>query len=517
MKGREFIQNYLIRFEPLLFWSGACLIILPIWLATGIYTYDGPAHLYNARQLWEILFENNAWLTNFYALNSGLDNWLVHGMLMFLQAAFGAVLAEKLWLSFYVLVFIYGFRQWMLYMQQTALSWWVFALPYFFNLLMGQYSFALSVALLPYFIRHWELFLLNSKTKSLLWAALFLLLLYLTHMVSFGLAGLAASLLSCWRNTSWQIICKNLVSLAGISLPGILLAWLFVSRNADAAANQWLPMAERLQYLLDGRSLIGYSYTEDVSWTRLLMAVFAFLLVIGLWKNRQQAWTTWIWLVIWLVVLLLYLVAPDQAAGGGFIQTRLHILWLLFGIVLLASLQKMQLWYALTLPLVLLMTIRLGAIHYTANENLAAYRADWEKVAAFLPAESSAATFNYSPLWFQHHIHTLVGQDKPILHLSNYEADNNYFPLRWQSTPQLQQWLEVWAATKSMAPCGPDQPLPHKFLPDYIFCYFHEFATSQSCAQSLDKLLTDHYVIVAELSSAKLQVYQNRLSKTHAH
>jgi len=510
MNWLQHLKTLLHRYEPLLFWSCAVAFIAPLWLAAGIYTYDGPAHLYNARQLWELIFENNAWLSSYYVLNTGPDNWLVHGMLMLLQAAFGAVLAEKIWLTLYVFIFILGFRLWMLHMQQNTLSWWVFLLPYFFNLLMGQYSFALSVALVPFFMLYWQRFLVARNRSYLLLAAVFLLLLYLTHVVSFGMAGLAAGLLVIWQVEGRRDKIRTMVQLACIALPGLVLTLLFMIRNADSAANQWLPLAERLQFILDFRALIGYSYSEDVSWTRLVAALFALLILVGVWQNRHQERKAWVWLVIWGSLLLLNLAAPDLSAGGGFIQTRLNILFIVYSVALLASFNRMKRWYMLSLPLVLFLTLRLGVIHYINNRNLAAYRADWETVAHLIPEKSTVVTFNFSPLWFQHHIQLLIGQDKAIVHSSNYEADNNYFPLRWQSRPEIQDWLIYWAANKSLSPCGPEGEPAEKYLPDYIICYFHENGKEQTFTQSLDALLVSHYASQPVFSSAHLQVYQRR-------
>jgi hypothetical protein len=337
-----------------------------------------------------------------------------------------------------------------------------------------------------------------------------LFLLYLTHVVSFGIAGIAAGLLSLAYAGDWRDKGKVLLHLAGIALPGLLLSLLFLSRHGDAAANQWLPWSERLHYLLDARALIGYSYSEDVGWSRLYAAVFVILFLIGLWRNRTEISKKWAWLAIWVVLLLLNLVAPDQSAGGGFIQTRLNILLLLYSPVLLATFRKMFWWYVASIPLVLFVTLRLGDIHYTANENLAVYRSEWEAAGNLIPAESTVLTFNYSPLWLQHHIHTLIGQDKALVHLSNYEADNHYFPLRWQSTERIQHWLAPWAATKSLMPCELPADIMSEQLPDYLLVYFYTFGQEQACTGALDSLKSWAYAEKPIFSTDRLQLYPRR-------
>lgn len=504
------IKTWLLRYEPLLFWCCAAVFIIPLWLSAGIYTYDGPAHLYNARQLWEMLFQNNRWLYEFYSLNTGPDNWLVHGMLMCLQAAFGAVLAEKIWFTLYVLLFVLGFRKWMLFMQQIALSWWVFLLPYFFNVMLGQYSFALSVALFPFFMLYWQRFLASAQRKDGLWVGILLLLLYLTHVVSFGVAGLAAGLLSLLHPADVQFRLKKLGQLALLALPGLVLTVVFMHRNGQDAVYVWLSLAERWSYIHDFRALIVYSYEADLIWTRLVAVSFAILLLVGLWNSRSDWKPSRAWGLIWLVVLLLNLIAPDQAAGGGFIQTRLNILFVMVSIALLASFSKMKLWYAYAAPLLLLLALRLGAGHLYAHHQLAKSRQDWVLAERVIPAQSTVVTYNFSPLWLHHHIHTLIGQHKAVVHSSNYEADNNYFPLRWQQRPELHDWLQYWVATKSLSPCGPETVPAEKYLPDYIICYFHEIGKTPSCTQSLEMLLAKHYTAKPVFTSGELQVYQRR-------
>lgn len=508
MPSFEPIRKQLSRFEPYLFWLASLCMLLPIFLNPAVYTYDGPAHMYNARQLWEMLINQNSWLKQFYVLNPNPDNWFVHGQLMLLQGLLGSVLAEKVWLAAYVLIFITGFRRWMLHMQQRALSWWVFLFPYFFNLLMGQYSFALSVALLPYFLLQWQQYLSMPTKKSLFWTAFWLLLLYLTHVVSFGVAGLVAGMLLLFSDTDWHQKTNKLLKLALAALPGLLLSFWFMQNNAQEGTMHWLSWSERLQYLLDGRSLIVYSYSEDVGWTRLLMGIFSLLLLIGIWKNRQNRLNDWVWLIIWSVLLLLYLLAPDQAAGGGYIQTRLLLLWLLLGVSLLASLKHMKLWYAWSMPLVLFITIRLGAIHEQTYRQLAHYQEEWQQLAAVLPAEKTSVTFNFSPLWIQHHIHLIVGHDKAFVHSANYEADNAYFPLRWKADEGLYSWLNHWRANKHLMPCTTTASFQKEHLPDFIISYFEDYGRMQACTSVLDTLRVNYNNNNFFYKGEKVIVYQ---------
>lgn len=497
----------LATIETAMFWLFCLGMLWPVWSAPGIYTYDGPAHMYNARQMWEMLFQGNTWLQQYYAFTPGIDNWLLHGSLMLLQAVFGSVLAEKIALSIYVLIFVYGFRQWMLYMQQKALSWWVLLLLYFFNLLMGQYSFAMSVALFPFFMLQWQQYGESRSTKRLIYAAIFLFLLYLTHVVSFGVAGLSAGVILLLSQQPMAVKTRQLFTLALISLPGLLLTAWFMRQNAGSSEMLWLPLGERWQALLDSRVLIVYSYTEDVGWTRLFSGLLALLMLMGSWVNRHRLAKSAGWWVLWLLVLSLYMFAPDQAAGGGFIQTRLQILLLVLAMPLLASFQKMDRIYRFSVPLLLFLVIRLGAIHYQTHLSLAEYRTDWEQAAALIPPEKTLVTFNYSPLWIQHHIHLLIGQDKAVVHTANYEADNQYFPLRWVKSYPLSAWINYWSPNSSLFPCTVPEEVNTAFLPDYVVVFFEEEGRKAGCTGLVEVLLSSYYSKSPVFSTEKLAVY----------
>ena len=82
-----------------------CLHLLPIWLFPFFPTQDGISHVYNAHVLCE--YRNPAYhFQDFYDINwSFFPNWLSHFGLAILMRLFSPLLAEKLFLSSYVIFF----------------------------------------------------------------------------------------------------------------------------------------------------------------------------------------------------------------------------------------------------------------------------------------------------------------------------------------------------------------------------------------------------------------------------
>ena len=105
MSGREktyFNTNHFYWiFYILLF-----LYLIPVWTSTYFPSQDGPVHLENARIL--ILYGNSPYdlTSQFYELNtSQLSNWLIQLLLAALMSIFPILVAEKVVLSLYIIIF----------------------------------------------------------------------------------------------------------------------------------------------------------------------------------------------------------------------------------------------------------------------------------------------------------------------------------------------------------------------------------------------------------------------------
>jgi len=511
MKQISAISAFFSRWEYPFFLLMSVLHLIPLWISPWFYTFDGPAHLHNARQLWEMLYHGNDLLARFYEINSSPDNWLIHGSLMVLQAVFGMALAEKLLLTTYVLLFTFGFRRWMMYLGSTAMSWWVFFLLYFYNFYLGQYSFAFSVALFPCLMTSWQAWLAQGKKGQLFASGCWLLLLYLTHIVSFGVAGLVGGILAIGLKSDVSTRIRALVVLGLIALPGLLFAAWFMFHNAGTGGSSWLSMTEKVDWLFNFRSLIVFNIEKEGRIYGIMAWALWAELVYLIWKSKLQSNGLKTYLAALLTVLLLYLLAPDVSAGGGYIITRLNILLLL---LLLATLAQGATYFYVLRPAWL---IAIGAQLYLLNYYVGVSRdlgndmVEFQSGVSLLEPNRVVIPLNYSPNWMHQHLGEATGFDKPIVNLANYEASNAYFPLRWQRNDGQQSIFDFWRNSLYFPPCGPDSlPTPAQLRPDYFIRWCYAQRNPQSCDTVFIQLLTAEYQLKHQSAGGRLEIFERK-------
>ena len=105
-------MEFFSRFYTLLHKRGALLIgvliviyLLPIWLFPYFPTQDGVSHVYNSQILTE--YSNPEYeFRDYYEINwYPFPNWLSHFSLAMLMFVFPPLIAEKIFLSLYVILF----------------------------------------------------------------------------------------------------------------------------------------------------------------------------------------------------------------------------------------------------------------------------------------------------------------------------------------------------------------------------------------------------------------------------
>src|SRR5205807_2373569 len=96
-----------------LLFAGLVICLIQVWLPGYYITGDGPSHIYNAQILHDIwLNRNRTFYEQFYSLSYQLNpNWLSHILLAAMMFVVNGVIAEKLLVTVYVLLFISGFHR----------------------------------------------------------------------------------------------------------------------------------------------------------------------------------------------------------------------------------------------------------------------------------------------------------------------------------------------------------------------------------------------------------------------
>lgn len=514
------LVSFIQKNERLFFWLYALLHFFLIWAFEWFMTFDGPSHLYNAHQLWEILSGNGETLLNWYSLNPRPDNWLVHGLLAIFSVMAGPAIGEKLLLTLYALVFVWGFRAWMVQNGYRAMSWWIFFLVYSTNFYLGQYSYVISVALVPWFMVAWQKWLIEGGNKRLFWSGLLLTLIYLTHLVSFAVTGLVAGIFALVVGVNWTSRIRILRYLLLISLPGLALFVWFFYHNPLSTNLSFMSLTDKLDGLFRIRSLTVFSLTKESEVTIPLfismVLIFGWLIYDDRFKSKSVKANVGAVLALFVV----YLLAPDVAAGGGYIVMRLNLLLMLFLMASLALTKPFSgrwnwIWAFVVIGQLVLLNRKLQASNSLSDDVK-----EFQESQAFMHKNATLVAFNYSPNWFHQHITEYPGLEVPLINFTNYEASNAYFPLGWRKDEHVKACIRQWGASLTF-PQQPLQSVPDSsILPDQILLWCKNTLSEDQNDTLLNDLLAQQYQLVHASEGGRLEVYLHRRIKklpSHEH
>lgn len=484
------------RAESYLFLLVVLCNALPALLFKYYPTLDGPAHLYNARLILELLAgpDNHAGL--FFSFTSfPVPNWLGHFILAAALAVLPAFMAEKLIVLLVLIGLPYAFRGLVRAVSphNTVYSFLILPFCYSYLFTLGFYNFSLALVLmfltLSFRIRTQSTF---SALRTRLFLAALLTLLYFAHIFIFEITLLMLGLhvlfqalpYRPWKREGLRSACRDLrptvLGLLGASVLPLVLAAIYSWNMRGPASLVFLSTQELLEGLYRMRPLISYNATIESGHTQGIFLVFCALLA-GAALNRMLARRsmaatdthrperadtlgTWYWASLCLMLLGLYFVMPDQIGAPAYISIRLALLLFIFLLVLLSrlSIPKWLLWPAVLV--VLYNNFALNAYYTSVIEYQNKTVRNIEMAAGHVPAGSIVFAIDRSGNWMGEHFSNYLGAMRPLVLIDNYEAQVGYFPLQWnaQEFPHLYVGeLPVRERIRFPAPPTDDGPVRH--------------------------------------------------------
>ena len=141
------IYEALIRNESWVFALLCIVSILPFWIVRYVPSLDGPQHLYNSHVILQVL-QGSEIFREFFRINEVVVGyWTGHFALSFFNLFFPAWLAEKFFLSAYVVGVVFSFRYLVrsIYPEkQNLLVYLIFPFVFHSYFMMGYYSFSIG-------------------------------------------------------------------------------------------------------------------------------------------------------------------------------------------------------------------------------------------------------------------------------------------------------------------------------------------------------------------------------------
>jgi hypothetical protein len=433
-----------------IFWALALLYVIPFWVVDYVPTTDGPCHLYNAWVMHQL--DNRAEFPRFaeyYRVNPRPNpNWLTQGTLYLLFQVVPPLLAEKVLLSGYVLLFLGGV--WTLAGAVRPEVRWpaLLAFPFVFSQIfqMGFYNFSLSLGLVFFTLAYWWKGRDGFSAGFAVKLNFLLLVLWFAHVVSFCLTLFAIGVL--WLVTLRRDELRPRLLQIPALLPLLALPVWFALQHGQVWRATTLSTGELVLYLLRLEVLLTFS---DVQlWGGALLALF-FLALLVLTLAARIVRRAWQWhpedgfLLLALLVVAIYFLSPAGIGGGSLIKQRLTLYPYLFLIPWLAPRLGKAVRGGLIAALALLAAVNLGYVVYwydVLGREMEAYLAGLEKAAPntrLLPLlfdRSSAAVIGpYG------HAAGYAAIEKGLIDWDNYSAPSETFPV--QLTRRLRA-LTIW-------------------------------------------------------------------------
>jgi len=447
--------------ERWFFFALLVLSLLPVWASGRFFvTGDGPCHVYNSKVLLDYMLGRNLdFYGGFYDLNLHLQpNWLSHISLAVLQLIFAPEIAEKIFLTGYVLLFGFGLRYLLRQINPESIFLSAVGLLFVWHHLLasGFYNFAFSIAIFFWLGGYWLKNRENLAGRHLAILMAGWVVLYFTHAMGavFSLVLVGSASLTEWlraarsdgAGAAWEKYKQLLLRTGMAALPMLgLLGWYYWKTPAITGTDS-RTFADLWENLIQLRSLILFNSTERD--TVKAVAIFTGLLLAGaIWlrfRNRRLEKGDFFILLVALAAWQYFSPANSKAAG---LQIPLRIqsfIWL--GLLLWSATATFPEWVRRNAPaaaavLLVVLTFLRFPTQRRASDLVEDYMWCVEKVED----RSTVLVLNYdfngldkqgrqiaNRQWPFIHAADYLGAYRTVIMSDNYEATKPYFPINWR-------------------------------------------------------------------------------------
>jgi hypothetical protein len=428
------LLSYWNRNEKYVFFIALVINIIPVVTVDYFFTGDGPAHLYNANLIAQLLEHPEGRAAQFFYLREALiPNLGGHALLVFFNVFFHAALAEKLVYVLCLTLLPMSFRYCIRSTAPAQLVWcyFVFPLSHSFCFYIGFQSFCLGLALMLFSIGFLKKFWNNTNIKNALILAILLFITATFHLFTAVLAVLVIGAFILFQKWRGQFF-KKLMVIILVILPTVLFCVGFLTSAGQKGSFAVRSFSDSLNDLITARILITLDYAEKpFALTFAVVVGLSLLYLVFIRSARLKNRDNYFVLIAAFATLILYFVFPDQLASGGFISLRLLLcFYLLFTLWIASTIRPSLIALSLIATLVVL-HISMVAYHVREAEKLSEDAVSINEAAAHIPAGSTVLPLNYSAHWLHYNIGLYPGGIHNLIILDNYEGMTNHFPVVW--------------------------------------------------------------------------------------
>lgn len=525
--------------EKLLFSALIICSLFTIWLPEFLVQGDGPAHIYNSKILLDIIRGCN---TEFYSTYYNFSfefvpNWFTHICLAAFQVLFAPVIAEKVYVSIYVILTAFSLRFLAQQFGVKSSMTYLLALPFMFHFLyyygFYNYCFGLSFALL--FVACWLKWQTENTYKRFSGLLLLSVLVFFTHplgwfligviLPGFALVDLFELIQQNFEKTFLQKIFRRWLPVAVAAVVPFVLSLVFMQKHSADELPKRESISRLWQALTSLEVLNMYSRAEDFIAPALAILIICCVVFSVLYriKNKLGLGRNDSLLLGTAILLIVYFVQPSGLTLASFWIHRMSWLpWLLLILWLSATHQPKWLTNivgsAAAIVFVILLMVRLPFQLKNAEAEK-----DYLSAVKYIPSKSivlplSFCNFGcddkgkvYNKNWFFQHAFDYSGAIKTNINLVNYQAQTPWFPVQYKHGCNPYELLNC-------TECQPPNVLLDGFINngcswkiEYVVTFCSRFRDSDNeLTIRLNKQLAKDYVMIYESLSKRTQLWRHK-------
>jgi hypothetical protein len=444
MKLRLTQQQYYTLAEKIFFGAMLLLVALPVTGSTWFVTEDGASHSYNAGVLYNLLSGNDAFLGQYYKINTlPSPNWLGHLLLAYTGHWFGVAEGAKILHLLYIAGFALAFRRLMFTVspQPRVMSYFAFPVIYNVVFLFGFYNFCLGMVLLLIVLNCWLRYSIQPTRAGALWLLLTLTLLWFSHQLTWAYAGMFIGFHLLYQFISTKqaaIVIRRTAAAFAVALPSLICFGIYTVSGGGSSGTNYTTVAERWNSFSDGSFVRLFFTQENAIGIMFLLLLLAQLIVGGLRDYRLRksypsgAFSQKIfWLLMFTVAFFLMLFMPEVIGDGGVIGIRVIWIAIVFLIILAAQFRTPSRVNSAAVTAAVMLTLLHNAYfgHVLNEYNLDAHAA--RTAGNYIRDKSTILVLPFTTNWLHLHMGQYAVAEREVVLLDNYEAQHNYFPIEW--------------------------------------------------------------------------------------
>jgi hypothetical protein len=453
--------------NPLLYLVLITVHIGLIWLLPYFPTQDGTSHIYNLVILKDLLNGGMEWGSYFsYKLNATPNlafNLISYPLLNF----FPPLIAEKIFISIYIVLMGASVYLFLRTFNKTSLPFIYFVFPVIlnFNLMMGFYSYVITVPLFLFaFSISWEIRNRSTVSKFIFFNLAGLIIFYF-HLISFTFFLLSLICITFVQSDEFKKNIYDQIKLIFIMLPSLLVLFFYLAKSTKSFISDFSYLSSLSRYIYLRNDLFFFSTITFSPWQMLpgflFVGLFLFFFISsvytlfkdpnkGLVKFRDIKPSDKVLICLTFIFLLIYFITPFRFGRGDFFNQRFP--WVVF-IILLPLLQIDKIFFferfvkASVISVAIIFFVFNAFIFWQQSNKvekfLSGLNADIPKGAYVMTYKKIDPKAGMPRVDVLMHGASYYGIFKDCVNIGNYETGFDYFPIKFKantpSFPSLDQ------------------------------------------------------------------------------